>query len=157
MFDQALSIITQMNTNKLFIGVSLILMNLGSRYVLGDINKTHEALLQSEVVKKIVLFCICFVGTRDILTACMLVFAFSIVVKGLLNAQSSFNILPKYFIQKTTISKNDYEKAKNIVVQYEQELLTQLGRVEEEHTYVSHIYDNYKNTIVEMKNLKRSL
>ena len=81
------------NNSKFLAGLAMIAMNFGSRYVVTDVSKFQDQLLQSELAKKFVLLCIFFVATRDIMVAMMLTFAFYLVVHGLMNENRKYNIL----------------------------------------------------------------
>lgn len=103
-------------SNKIFVGFAILIMNIGSRFVIMDVGKAHEKLLNHELVKKLVVFCMFFVATRDIMTAAILTFAFIILLDGLLNENSRFSILPAMFRQKpaTTTPRTtleDYTRA----------------------------------------------
>lgn len=87
-------------TNKIFIGVAMIIMNLGSRFLITDINPEHEKIMKSALFKKIIMFCLVFIATRDIMTAIILTFAFSVVMGGLLNKSSGM-----YMFSLTKASK----------------------------------------------------
>ncbi len=73
-------------SNKFFVGLCIILMNIGTKYVLADITEVHEVFLNSSVFKLIVLFCIFFISTRDVMVACMLTFGFQFTVQHLAKA-----------------------------------------------------------------------
>jgi hypothetical protein len=90
-------------------GLAMIIMNFGSRYILGDLSQFHENVLKSEVAKKIILFCIFFVATRDILVAIMLTFAFYFVVFGILNEKKLYNIVGS-FQESFVVTKAKYVK-----------------------------------------------
>ena len=90
-------VLAQLASNKYFIGVAMIVMNLGSRFVIADISKAQESLINNEVFKKLVVFCIFFISTRDILVACMLAFAFNLIVYGMFNEHKRYNIV-KHFL-----------------------------------------------------------
>jgi len=85
--------------SKIFLGLTMIVMNYGSKYVVNDITKYHDYIMQSTVSKKIVLFCMCFVATRDIMTSLILTFAITLVIDVLVNEKSKFSILP-YAVRK---------------------------------------------------------
>ena len=92
--------LTILAANKFFIGFAILITNIGSRFVIMDIGKTHEKLLSNELIKKIVIFCMFFVATRDIITSTILTFAFVVFLEGLLNENSRFNVLPQIFKTK---------------------------------------------------------
>lgn len=87
------ALIAVINNNKFIAGLAMVAMNFGSRYVVTDVSKFQDQVLQSEVAKKFVLLCIFFVATRDIMVAFMLTFAFYFVVHGLFNENKTFNVL----------------------------------------------------------------
>ena len=110
-----------LNTSKLFAGITLIIMNFGSRFVIGDMTAAHEAIYSSPGFKKIVLFCMFFVGTRDVITSAMLAFAFSIVVDVLLNEKRRFNLVPSFIVKKASLSSEArYQEALKFVRSYEE-------------------------------------
>lgn len=126
-----------LNGSKLLWGVTLVLMNMGSRYVLGDLTKVHESVLMSEVFKKVVLFCMFFIGSRDILISLFLTFFFSILLGGVFNEKSKYSLIPSQLIDYTNkrqgaIPEADYMRAKEIIKMYEhdgQTLATTSNRI----------------------------
>jgi hypothetical protein len=85
--------------SKIFLGITMIIMNYGSKYVVNDITKYHDYIMQSTLSKKIVLFCMCFVATRDIMTSIILTFTITLIIDVLMNEKSKFSLLP-YAIRK---------------------------------------------------------
>lgn len=110
-----------LNNNKIIWGVTMVLMNMGSRYVFADLGKIHDSILATEFVKKLVVFSIFFVATRDILIAFMLTVSYIFIVDGILHEKRRFCIVPKKYINKAEnkISKEEYLRAKAIVLKYE--------------------------------------
>jgi hypothetical protein len=124
MLDQVFTIVAQLNSNKLFAALALILMNIGSRYVIADLNKIYENVLMMDIVKKFVLFCMFFIGCRDIMIALILTFTFSIIFQALFNAKSKYSLLPKALRTKINlthkrVSMEDYKNAREVVEMYE--------------------------------------
>jgi hypothetical protein len=95
-----MDILTTLSANKLFIGVSMLISNLGSKYVMNDLSKYHEKVLNHILVKRISIFCLFFVATRDIMTSIILTFGFVIIIDGLLNHNSPLNLLKKYNVYR---------------------------------------------------------
>ena len=73
----------------------MLLLNIGSRYVVADLGKTHEKLLNNEIVKKIVVFCMFFIATRDVIVAFLLTLVYVVIIDGLLHEKRKFCIVPK--------------------------------------------------------------
>ena len=89
--------ITLLNNNKVVWGVTMLLLNVGSRYIVADLGKFHESILTNEYVKKIILFSMFFVATRDIITAFLLTILYIFVIDGLLHEKRKFCIVPNKY------------------------------------------------------------
>jgi hypothetical protein len=61
------------------LGFAILLVNVGGRFTLSDINKYDEKLLSSSLIKKLTIFCIAFLSTRDISYSIIIVFVYSIL------------------------------------------------------------------------------
>lgn len=88
----------QLTTNKLFLGVSYLFMSFGSRYILADITPCQEYILKQPLIKYFIIFCMCFVTTRDLKTSIILTFSLYLIIYYLCNENSRFNVIP-IFIQ----------------------------------------------------------
>lgn len=93
-FDLFLQALQGLNNNRVFIGVAMMIMNIGSRYVIADLTDVHQKLMSSPIFKRIILFCMFFVATRDVMISVILTFAFIFIVHGLLNEKRKFNLIP---------------------------------------------------------------
>lgn len=113
------SVIMMLNQNRVVWGVSMLLLNIGSRYVIADLGKSHEYILSNQVVKKLVVMSMFFVATRDVLTSFLLTVAYVLIVDGILHEKRPYCLLPKKIIHNVTAVKNvspeEYERAKKIV------------------------------------------
>jgi|TARA_B110000046_G_C12851760_1_gene338060 hypothetical protein len=74
-----------LNENKYFIGISMILVNIGSRYIIDELNTEHRNLIRNEYIRKIFVFCVFFMATRDILISIALTILFIFSIKELFN------------------------------------------------------------------------
>jgi hypothetical protein len=82
------------NTNPYFAGVSLLMLNLGSRYVVGDIGHFLDNILKHDITKKFIIWALFFVGTRDVIKSLVLTIVFTIIVYGLFNEKSRYSLVP---------------------------------------------------------------
>lgn len=115
-----LSLLEPLNQSKLFAGMSMILLNLGSRYLIEELSETQEDLMSNKIFRRIILFCVIFIATKDISISLLLTGTFIIFVSGLFNEDSKYCILKKdTFTNKKEITKTDYIKAKRVVEKYE--------------------------------------
>lgn len=55
----------KMNGNKYLAGIALLMLNLGSKYLIIDISKSTEQLLKLTIIRRFTLFSIFFIATRD--------------------------------------------------------------------------------------------
>jgi hypothetical protein len=112
--------ILKLNGNKFMAGISLLMLNLGSKYLIMDLAEGTNQLLKLKIIRRITLFCLFFVATRNIIISILLSTGFIIFTQGLFNDKSKYCILPKN-LKTLTIDKKDYEKAKEIVKNYEEQ------------------------------------
>lgn len=91
MLDATVSLI---NNNKIVMGITMLIVNMGSRYVISDLSPAHERLLSHVVFKKVVVFCMFFVTTRDVILSVCLTAAFLFLFNVLLHENSKYCILP---------------------------------------------------------------
>lgn len=71
-----------LNNNKLFLGVMLIVINIWSRYLVDELSTNPEEYNRNIVLRRIAVFAVCFVGTRDIVTSLLLTAGFIIIAQG---------------------------------------------------------------------------
>jgi hypothetical protein len=114
------NLLLTLNNNRLFWGLTMIVVNMGSRYIIGDLTKVHEAILSNDYFKVIILFCMFFMGSRDVLVAICLTFGFIIIVQTWLNEKSKYNLLPHHIKEKfiDSVSKKEYDDAMKIIEKY---------------------------------------
>jgi hypothetical protein len=82
------------NGSPYFAGVSLLLLNIGSRYIMNDIGEFLQKILAHDLFKKIILFAMFFVATRDFLTSLTLTGIFIVIIYGFFNEKSKYSLVP---------------------------------------------------------------
>lgn len=107
----------KMNGNKYLAGIALLMLNLGSKYLIIDISKSTEQLLKLTIIRRFTLFSIFFIATRNILVSLILTAVFIVFSSGLFNDNSKFCILPKK-LKEVDIEPKEYQKALEIVEKY---------------------------------------
>jgi len=80
---------TGLNTNTYFIGLMMILLNLGGRHIPTALTPEQDKVFQMKWVRRIFLFVIIFVATRNVFTAFWLCLALILVLGYLGNETSS--------------------------------------------------------------------
>lgn len=74
--------INALNDNKFFLGTMLILLNIGSRYLVDEYSTNPEDYDRNLVLRRLAVFAVCFVGTRDLVTSLLLTAGFVILAQG---------------------------------------------------------------------------
>lgn len=90
------NVINSINQNKFMVAFSLILLNIGSKYINLNFTKGQEILIKS-ISREILIFAISFMASRDIIVSLIITFVFSMSVKFLFNENSNYCILPSNF------------------------------------------------------------
>lgn len=93
MWDLGKSLKT-LSTNKLLIGMMMIILNVCSRYIELGFTKTQEQALRNGLGRELLIFAVAFIGSRDIATSIMLTAAFIVLSDYLLNDSSSLCVMP---------------------------------------------------------------
>jgi len=71
-----------LNDNKFFLGVMLILLNIGSRHLVDEFSTDPKIYDQNIILRRLAVFAVCFVGTRDLVTSLLLTAGFIIIAQG---------------------------------------------------------------------------
>tara|TARA_B110000977_G_scaffold196623_1_gene277356 strand:- start:650 stop:1045 length:396 start_codon:yes stop_codon:yes gene_type:complete len=103
--------LNSLDNNKLLAGISIVMLNIGSRYLVLDISDSTKELLQLSIIRRVTLFCIFYLGTRSFKMSILLTAGFIVISAGLFNEKSMFCILPN------KISKNKKEKKKPVTME----------------------------------------
>lgn len=117
MFDElALSI----NNSKYFYAITMILLNMGAKYIEMDLMESHRRFLSSKLLRRIIIFTVSFVATRDIVASLIITASFVIIVLNLFNEKSKYCVLPKSYREIDAnndgkISPEEIERAYNIL------------------------------------------
>lgn len=116
--------IYSLNNSKFLIGVTMLLLNVGSRYVELGFSKTQEQALRNGLGREIFILAVVFIGTRDIVTSILMTAAFIILSDYALNERSRFCIIPERMKKIANIvdinndgviSPEEEEKAMNLL------------------------------------------
>ena len=82
-------LMTSINTNPYFIGIMMLLLNLGGRFLSLEISKEQEKFLSQPLVRRFFLFAVLFVATRNIIIAVALAFVVILLLGYLFNENST--------------------------------------------------------------------
>ena len=88
-----------LGNNKYFIGMMMLLLNLGSRYIFLELGKTHDKFFNQKFVRRALIFTVFFVATRDIIASLLLTIFFIFFFLELTHENSNYCIVPKGYIK----------------------------------------------------------
>ena len=113
------SFMRDLGTNKLLIGIFMIFMNIGSRYIELKLTKGQEMILKN-IAREVLIFTIAFIHTKDLIISFIITGIFIILANFVFNEKSKYSILPEKYKklaaiidtnQDNIISENEINKA----------------------------------------------
>jgi len=96
MLDYINKIRQGINSSPYLAGVTMILLNIGSKYVEFGFTKTQEEALRNGLARELILFSMLFMATKDILQSILMTAAFVILTDHLFNHESHFCVIPSH-------------------------------------------------------------
>ena len=115
------TIIQSLNNSKFFAGIMMILMNLGSKYISLELSETQDDFFSNIVIRRMMIFIVVFIATKDIITSLVITACFVVLVSGLFNENSKFCLIKNNCKQTKVISKEQVERAKKVLKKYEEQ------------------------------------
>jgi hypothetical protein len=100
--DRLNNIVASINTSRVFAGIMIIILNISSKFITVHFSKSMESFLKYTFSRNILVFAICYMGSRDIVVSLVLTCFFILLMDVLLNENSPYNILPASFTEYHT-------------------------------------------------------
>lgn len=101
------SSIKSLNQSKFLLGIAMLLLNVGAKYVDLRFSKTQEQALRNGLAREMIIFSIVFMATHEIVTSLLMTSAFVVLADYLFNDQSKFCIIPEHLRQIAMIVDAD--------------------------------------------------
>jgi len=98
-----------LNTNPYIIGMLMLLLNLGGRFLAMELTKKQEAFLQGSWVRPIIFFTVIFMATRNVVAAFWVTALFFFVIWVAANENSPFCMIPSWCGHDTRTAAQVYE------------------------------------------------
>jgi len=98
--------INSLNSNPYFIGSMMILLNLGGRHLVSGLTPEQDKFFQQPWFRRVLIFVIFFVGTRNVLTSLFMAILINLVIGFLFNEQSDIYLLKPNIKEKKTEVKD---------------------------------------------------
>ena len=100
------------NENKYFIGFAMILLNIGARFIIDELDDETRAMISNSFVRRFFVFCSFFMATRDIFKAALLTIVFALVLDEFLGKDEDKEAKKK---EKGGAGRNKQELDKTIM------------------------------------------
>ena len=68
------------NENKYIIGLTMIMLNIGARFIIDELDDDLRKIISNTIVRRVVIFCSFFMATKDLFTAVVLSIIFVILI-----------------------------------------------------------------------------
>ena len=109
MLDKLQIHLKRLNDSKFLMGVAMLLLNVGSKYVEMGFSKTQEEALRNGIGRELLIFAIVFMGTHDIILSIIMTASFVVLSNYLFNEKSKFCLIPNRLqnIARVTDKNND--------------------------------------------------
>ena len=107
--------------NKFLIGIIMILINIGARFIVNELNEDQLKIVNSTNVRRIMIYLVVFMATRDIFITIIIGTITILIIKEYFNNESENSL-----IKKENKNTNISEKIKNI-----EENLNELKKINE--------------------------
>jgi hypothetical protein len=100
--------VKMLDNSKLFAGIVMILLNVGSKFITIQFSRSTEEYLKMNLSKQILVFAMAWMGTREIYPSLMLTAAFAILSEHLFNEESEYCVVPQHLrVLEKLIDTND--------------------------------------------------
>lgn len=86
------NLFNDLSNSKYFLGVMMIIVNIGARYIIEELNPEQKKYLNSKFFRRIIIFSAFFVATRDILSSITLTIIFILFIGELFNNNNNEKI-----------------------------------------------------------------
>ena len=106
-----------LNGNKYILGLMILLINLGARYIGNEVSDFMHKVLNHKFARRFLIFLVLWMGTRDLVVAGVITITFIVLVNTVFNENSDFCILP--VTNNSTITREEFQLAKQVVAKYE--------------------------------------
>jgi hypothetical protein len=80
MIDSCKFTAESLNENKYFIGLSMIFLNIGARFIIDELDDDMRKVVSAKMVRRFFIFCSFFMATKDVVRALILTIIFVIII-----------------------------------------------------------------------------
>ena len=96
-----MNVLAHVNASKLLVGAASLMLNFGSRALIGELTATQQRAFQHPMVKRLVVLCMYFVFTRDLMLSAGMALVTIVSLEALFNEGSRFCVMPGTHCQRS--------------------------------------------------------
>ena len=104
-----IKILQNVSTSKILLGIFMIFMNIGSRYIELKLTNGQEMILKN-IAREVLIFSISFIATKVLFTSFAITAVFLILANFVFNEKSKYNILPEKYKKLASIIDTNKDK-----------------------------------------------
>jgi hypothetical protein len=104
-----IKILKNVSTSKILLGIFMIFMNIGSRYIELRLTNGQEMILKN-IAREVLIFTISFIATKDLLTSFAITAVFIILANFVFNEKSKYSILPEKYKKLASMIDTNKDK-----------------------------------------------
>ena len=108
MFNYLKKIENKVKNNKMLLGILIITINVISRNIKINLTPFQKYLIDNVLIRQLFIFCVTFIGTKDLKISLLLTGSFYVLSSHLLHEGSPFSLVPKRF-RDAVDTNNDNE------------------------------------------------
>ena len=86
----------KINNSKLFAGLVMIMLNIGSKYITIKLSKSQEEYLKNSIARQLLIFSIIWMGTREVILSIFITASFIVLTDHLFNEESNYCVIPTF-------------------------------------------------------------
>ena len=86
--------IKTINDSKFLAGVTMLMLNVGAKYVSIGLSKSQELYLTSTMARQLLIFSVLFIATKDVIASVLLTIVFVLFADYIFNENSKLCLLP---------------------------------------------------------------
>ena len=99
--------VNKLNENKIYVGLIVVVVAVGGRFIIDELNDSQKSFIHNTWVRRLFVFGVCFMATRDICISSIITMIFVIVVSEFTNKDESSLLIP---IEEDKLQKQMNEK-----------------------------------------------
>jgi hypothetical protein len=85
MLNKKIKSVESILTNKYFIGIFMIIINIGSRFIIEELTPKQKKYINNKFLRRLFVFCVFFMATKDLFASIVLTLMFVLCISHLFN------------------------------------------------------------------------